>query len=180
MHLADIETISSVTGEFNAIIETPKGYRNKYKYDPRLDQVLLDGVLPPGAVFPYDFGFLPGTRGEDGDPLDILVLLDEPVFTGCIVPVRLVGVIEAEQTERDGTTVRNDRLIGVSVTSHEYRNITELAHLPRSLVEEISYFFQSYNQTRGKEFLPIARRGVAGAEKLVKRGIRNYQKSKSQ
>ena len=97
MRLADLETRDAETGDYNAIVETPKGHRNKYKYQERLDGFVLHGVLTPGAVFPFDFGFLPGTVGGDGDPLDILVLLDEPVYPGCVVPVRLIGVIEAEQ-----------------------------------------------------------------------------------
>src|SRR5690242_7742786 len=101
------------SGDFNVIIETPKGNRNKFKYDEELDLFMLSGVLPAGAVFPFDFGFIPGTRGGDGDPLDVLVLMDEPSFTGCLVRARLIGVIEAEQTE-DGKTARNDRLIAVA------------------------------------------------------------------
>ncbi|HEX8201166.1 MAG TPA: inorganic diphosphatase, partial [Isosphaeraceae bacterium] len=86
------------TGELNVIIETPKGSRNKFDFDEELGLFKLGGVLPAGAVFPYDFGFVPATRGGDGDPLDVLVLMDEPAFVGCLVPARLIGVIEAEQT----------------------------------------------------------------------------------
>ena len=82
-------------GELNVIIETPKGSRNKYNYDEGLRLFKLGGVLPSGAVFPFDFGFVPSTTGGDGDPLDVLVLMDEPAFPGRVVDVRLVGVIEA-------------------------------------------------------------------------------------
>src|ERR687894_835887 len=82
------------SGTLNAVIETPKGHRNKYKFDEERGLFLLDGVLPAGAVFPFDFGFVPSTTGGDGDPLDVLVLMDEPAFTGCLVRVRLLGVIE--------------------------------------------------------------------------------------
>jgi inorganic pyrophosphatase len=102
-------------GHLNALVDTPKGSRNKFKYDAKLGLYVLGGVLPVGASFPYDFGFVPSTRGGDGDPLDVLLLMEEPAFVGCLVPTRLVGVIEAEQTERDGDTERNDRLIGVAV-----------------------------------------------------------------
>src|SRR6185295_6553872 len=83
----------------NAIIETPKGSRNKFSYDQKHGLFVLGGVLPLGAVFPFDFGYIPGTLGGDSDPLDVLVLMDEPAFTGCLVPARLIGVIEANQTE---------------------------------------------------------------------------------
>src|SRR5205807_404345 len=85
-------------GVLHVIIETPKGSRNKFKYDPEHGLFKLSGVLPLGAVFPYDFGFVPSTTGGDGDPLDVLVLMDEPAFAGCLVPGRLIGVIEAEQS----------------------------------------------------------------------------------
>src|SRR3954469_6625001 len=87
------------SGELNVIIETPKGSRNKFDFDEELGLFKLGGVLPAGAVFPFDFGFVPATRGGDGDPLDVLVLMDEPAFVGCLVAARLIGVIEAEQAE---------------------------------------------------------------------------------
>src|SRR5205085_2446067 len=86
---------------WNVVIETPKGSRNKYKFSQKLGMFMLKGVLPEGMSFPYDFGFLPATLGEDGDPLDVLLLMDQPAFCGCVVPARMIGVIEAEQTERD-------------------------------------------------------------------------------
>src|SRR3954469_22228473 len=116
------------TGRLLVAIETPRGSRNKYKYEPKYAQILLDKVLPPGAVFPYDFGFIPSTRGEDGDPLDVLLLMDEPGYPGCCVRGRLVGVIEAEQTEGDETT-RNDRLIAVASRGYDYAGVQTLAAL---------------------------------------------------
>ncbi len=101
------------TGDLNVIIDTPKGSRNKYEFDEKLGLFKLSGVLAAGHVFPYDFGFIPNTEGGDGDPLDVLVLMDEPAFAGCLIEARLIGVIEAKQTERDVTVERNDRLIGV-------------------------------------------------------------------
>src|SRR4029453_9457458 len=104
------------SGYVNAIIDTPKGSRNKFKYDDKLGLFKLGGALPLGAVFPFDFGYVPSTKGGDGDPLDILILMDEPAFPGCLVPAKLIGVIEAEQTE-GGETTRNDRLIAVAADS---------------------------------------------------------------
>jgi len=98
------------TGRLNVVVDTPKGSRNKYKFDERQGQWRLGKVLPQGMSFPYDFGFIPSTRGEDGDPVDVLLLSDVPSFPGCIIPARLIGVIEAEQTEGE-KTVRNDRLV---------------------------------------------------------------------
>src|SRR3982750_3841183 len=78
------------------VVETPKGSHNKYQFDPALGGFILKGVLPEGMSFPYDFGFLPSTLGEDGDPLDVLVLSDEPAFCGCVVPARLIGIRSEE------------------------------------------------------------------------------------
>src|SRR5690349_2923335 len=122
--LAALSAISEEK-EVQVIIETPRGCRSKFKYDSERDLFSLHKVLPMGAVFPYDFGFIPSTLGEDGDPLDVLVLMDESVFPGVLVGVRLIGAIAAEQTEKD-TSVRNDRLLAVASECHDYQHIKEL------------------------------------------------------
>src|SRR5262249_48838831 len=94
-----LPTVCPDSWHLNAVIDTPKGSRNKYKFDEQHGQWRLSKVLPAGHSFPCDFGFLPSTRGEDGDPVDVLLLADEPTFPGCVVPARLIGVLEAEQTE---------------------------------------------------------------------------------
>ncbi len=118
----------------------------------------LSGVLPAGASFPYDFGYLPSTRGEDGDPIDVLLLMDDPAFVGCLVPARLLGVIEAEQTERTGETMRNDRLIAVAEASITHRHLKSLGKLDENLLQQIEHFFISYNAIKGKQFKPLSLR----------------------
>ena len=83
--LSETATFDERTGELRVVIETPKGSRNKYDYDPDCDCLELATVLPEGMSFPYDFGFVPSTLGEDGDPLDILILMDAPVVPGCVI-----------------------------------------------------------------------------------------------
>lgn len=102
------------SGHLNVIIETPKGSRNKYKYDQKHRLCALSKILPTGNTFPYDFGYIPSTAGQDGDPLDVLVLMDEVVFPGCLITARLIGVIKAEQTD-DGDKIRNDRLLALAL-----------------------------------------------------------------
>jgi inorganic pyrophosphatase len=148
------------------VIETPKGSPNKLAFERRYGTFVLKGVLPAGAVFPFDFGFVPSTRADDGDPLDVLVLMDSPVFPGCIVPSRLIGVIEAEQTE-DGTTERNDRLLAVASNSATHRSIRELSDLSHDLVAQIEHFFVSYNEMKGKRFDVKGRAGSKKAHRLV-------------
>jgi inorganic pyrophosphatase len=154
-------------GTLNVVIETAKGSRNKIDFDPKRGVYELAGVLPAGASFPYDFGFIPSTLAEDGDPIDVLVLMDEPVFAGCLVPSRLVGVITANQTERDGATMRNDRLIAVSARSHTHDDVRSLADLSDALLHELEHFFTSYNDVKGKRFEVLERKGPRAAANLV-------------
>ena len=165
------------TDELHVIIETPKGSRNKFNYDEKLHIFKLGGVLPVGAVFPFDFGFIPSTLGGDGDPLDVLLLMDEPVFAGCLVPSHLVAVIEAEQTERDGETTRNDRLIAVAAGSHLHQKVRTLADLSPVLLDQIEHFFISYNQIKGKTFKPLGRFGHIKAARLIEEGARCFQQN---
>jgi inorganic pyrophosphatase len=159
------------TDTLNAIVETPKGRRNKFKYDEKRGLFVLGKVLPAGAVFPFDFGFVPSTRGEDGDPLDVLVLMDEPAFPGCLVPSRLVGVIEAEQTE-EGETVHNDRLLAVADESDAHRDVRSIGQLSATLLDEIEHFFASYQELEGHVFRPTGRFGPDRARRLVEAAIR--------
>ena len=164
------------SGDLNVIIETPKGSRNKYAFDEKLGLFVLKGVLTVGHSFPYDFGFIPQTKGGDGDPLDVLVLMDEPAFAGCLVPSRLIGVIEAEQTEKNGKTERNDRLIAVASNSKIHANVKSINDLNETLVDQIEHFFISYNEAKGKKFNPLGRFAATKAKKIVEEGIVVYRK----
>lgn len=149
------------------VIETPKGSHAKYKIDPEGRFFKLVKILPVGAVFPYSFGFFPGTKAEDGDPLDVLLLSDVVGFPGCVVPSRLIGVIEAEQTEKDGSTVRNDRIIAVAQVDPLYENIHSLSDLDKALPDEIAHFFASYQEARGGRFRAIGLESAEVAYSLV-------------
>jgi len=148
------------------IIETPKGCRNKYAFDPRQEIFMLKAALPAGMVFPYDFGFIPRTIGGDGDPLDVLVLMDEPAYPGIALLTRLIGVIEGEQIVKDKTT-RNDRLIAVAETAHIYGDLKKLKDLPEQTLREIEEFFVNYHKLQGKKFKPLARKGPKAAFDLI-------------
>ena len=154
---------------FDVVIETPKGSRNKLKYDGERGRFRLSHVLPEGMSFPYDFGFVPDTRGDDGDPLDVLVLTDAPLPVGCSLDVRLIGTLEAEQRERDGEIVRNDRLIGVAEESSTHREVRDLSDLSDVLIGQIEAFFEQYNRLNGKGFRVLHRRGASAANAAVDR-----------
>lgn len=164
-------------GTFNVVVETPRGSRHKYVYEEKLGLFALSGVLPAGAVFPYDFGFIPRTLAEDGDPLDVLLLLDDTAFVGCLVPARLIGAVEAEQTERDGEVVRNDRLIAVAADSYNNEGVTELEQLGESVLREIEHFFASYNDIKGKRFRPVGRADASRARALVEDACARFGES---
>lgn len=169
---AELSPFDEESGELNVIVDTPKGSRNKYEFDEKLGLFKLGGVLAVGHSFPFDFGFIPNTLGGDGDPLDVLVLMDEPAFVGCLIPSRLIGVIEAEQTEKDGETGRNDRLIAVAANSRVHEDVKSINDLNETLVDEIEHFFVSYNEAKGKNFKPLGRFAAAKAKKIVEQGIK--------
>jgi inorganic pyrophosphatase len=153
---------------YTAVIETPKGSRNKFAYVADIGAFRLGKQLPAGAVFPFDFGFIPSTRADDGDPLDVVVLLDAPTFPGCTVRIRLIGLIDATQTGRSGRQVSNPRLVAVATKSVEHHAIKRLRDLPPVVVDELVHFFVSYNEASGKRFEPTARGGRKRARSLVR------------
>jgi inorganic pyrophosphatase len=166
--LRKLKPFDRKSGSLNVVIDTPKGCRNKYAFDFKINAYRLKTVLPHGAIFPFDFGSIPGTVAADGDPLDALVLMDEPVFVGCLVRARLLGVIEADQTE-NGETERNDRLIAVAAKSHTHASLKSLHDVDPTLIREIEHFFISYNDVRGKKFKPKSCKGPATAKQLIKK-----------
>ena len=125
-HLGTIDSMDPDEEEWRVIVETPQGSHNKYDYDTELHIFKLAKVLPEGLAFPFDFGFLPSTLGADGDPLDVLLMTEQQTFSGCLVPSRLIGVIEAEQTEVGGTGKRNDRLVAIPLKSCRYASMRSL------------------------------------------------------
>ncbi len=149
------------------VIETPKGSRNKYVWSEEQKCFLLKAALPAGMVFPYDFGFVPRTKAGDGDPIDVLVLMDEPAFPGCALLARLIGVIEAEQHVPGHPTVRNDRLVAVAETTHMYGKLRKLKDLPKQSLKEIEEFFVNYHKLQGKKYKLLGRKGEKTALQLI-------------
>jgi inorganic pyrophosphatase len=174
-NLVSFQPRDSDNDTWNVIIETPKGTRNKYSYDEQRGVFKLKKALPLGSVFPFDFGFFPSTLADDGDPLDVLVLMDAATFPGCLVEARLIGVIEAVQTER-GKKIRNDRIIGVAQMSHDYQDIRSIKRLPAAALTEIEHFFVSYHELTKKPFKPLGQRGPKHAARIVEEGMQRYFK----
>jgi inorganic pyrophosphatase len=162
---------------FQVIIETPKASRNKYSYDPKQGIFTLRKVLPEGMVFPYDFGFLPRTLAADGDPIDVLLLMDVPAFPGCLVPSRLIGVMEGEQL--DGKKrIRNDRLIAVAELSHAYKDWKKLKDLPDHFMTELEAFFVNYHGLEGKKYKLLGCKEAKTALALIKKSQKAAARAK--
>jgi inorganic pyrophosphatase len=170
-----LKTFDKTTGLVQTVVETPAGSRNKFSYDPEQGAFHIKSVLPAGMTFPYEFGFVPQTKADDGDPIDVLLLMDEPAYPGVVVRTRLIGVIEGEQNDekKKGKKVRNDRLVGVSDVSHEYANITKFSDLPEKWLEEIEKFFVNYAGQQGKDFRVIGVKGAEEAMALVGKARKN-------
>jgi inorganic pyrophosphatase len=165
--LSQLPTMDEVSGDVTAVIETPKGSPNKYDYDDGCGAFRLAGVMPEGTTFPYDFGFIPSTVAEDGDPLDVLVFLDAPVVVGCVLTVRLIGVIEAKQRKQGEQWIRNDRLLAVATHAHTHQHVETVDNLRPHLVDEIEASFRHYNEMKCVEFKPVDQGGPKKAQKLL-------------
>ncbi len=149
----------------NCVVETPKGCGIKYDYDPKQGRLSVKKRLPAGLVFPFDFGYIPGTLGEDGDPLDVVMISETQLFPGCSVDCRIIGSLKVVQREKNGRPIRNDRYIAVPVISVTYRAVTEISQLPDSLLQELEVFFITYNRQEGKQLDVVAK--MAGARAIT-------------
>lgn len=158
-------------GSYQVVVETPKGCRNKFAFDAERKTFVLHRVLPAGMTFPYDFGFIPGTEAEDGDPIDVLLLMDEPAFPGIAVQSRAIGVLEGEQKE-NGRAIRNDRLLAVAEANHLYANVRVIGDLPAQVIRELGEFFVNYSRLEGREYRFLGCKGAQAALRLLNQARR--------
>jgi inorganic pyrophosphatase len=171
----DLKPINKDEETIQVVVETPKGSRNKYAFDPEQRVFALKKVLPAGMAFPYDFGFVPSTRADDGDPVDVLVLMDEPAFAGCLLQCRLIGVIDGEQV--DGKKkIRNDRLVAVEKDNHSYAAIRHVDDLGKAFVRELEEFFVNYHELTGKRFKILDVHGPKVARRRMEAGRRKARR----
>jgi inorganic pyrophosphatase len=154
----------------NVIIETPYKSRNKFDYDKETGLFKFHKVIPTGMEFPCEMGFIPHTKGEDGDPLDALILMDELTYPGCLVESRLLGVIKATQKEKGEKEIRNDRFILVPANMKEYNHLQDIKDLNKTKVKEIACFFENYNKAEGRKFTLHKIADSKEAHKLLKKG----------
>jgi inorganic pyrophosphatase len=153
-----------------AVIETPKESPGKYAYVEQLHCFKLKKLLPQGMSFPFDFGYITGTKGEDGAPLDIIVIAEFKSFAGCAMDCRIIGAIKAEQKEK-GKLIRNDRFIGVPEMSVLYSRINSISQLPIKLLQQLEEFFVNYNKAEKKIFRILQQLDAARAYKVLSKNL---------
>lgn len=150
------------------IIETPKGSNLKYTWDKPLRLFKIRKKLAEGLVFPFDSGFIPGTKGEDGDPLDIMVIAEFSTFPGCVMDCRLIGCIQAMQSAGH-KKVRNDRYLAIAEHSESFKKIRSIEQLPEQILTDIESFIINYISAEGKEISLSGNLGAQQATELLKR-----------
>lgn len=160
-------------GTLNVVVETPAGCRCKLRYDTKLAAFTVASFLPEGFAFPFDFGFVPGTRAADGDPLDILLLAEAGTTPGCVVPARLIGALSADQQKGDAL-VRDDRLLAVPLASREFATLRRLKEVPSALREQIEHFLSSYGMLDGKNLRITGLHGPKTATKLLRQALEKH------
>jgi inorganic pyrophosphatase len=148
------------------IVETPKGSAVKYKFDEKSNRIKLLKALPTGMVFPFDFGFIPGTRGDDGDPLDVLLLSEFIAFPGCLIDCRIIGCIVVEQQKAD-RMIRNDRFLGIPEQSRVFQEVNTISDIPDQVIIEIEQFFVNYLKAEGKALRILNHLGFQQALELI-------------
>ena len=125
----------------NVIIEIPRGSRNKYEYHPQYDTIMLDRVLHSPLFYPTDYGFIPQTLADDGDPVDVIVLITQPTFPGCVLEVRPIGMLDMEDEAG-----RDEKIIAVAAHDPYYAHVQEIEDVNIHLKKEIQHFFATYKQ----------------------------------
>ena len=178
IRLSELPTYQRKTGALHAVIETPKGSRNKYRYNADCDCVELTSALPAGMVFPFDFGFIPSTLADDGDPLDVLLLMDAPTPPCCLLQCRLIGVMEARQKERGEKWERNDRLFAVAAGAQTHEKVKDVADLPHHFIDDLTAFFSDYNKLHDKKFECMGVFGPKKAQRLLEAAEKVFAGSK--
>lgn len=159
------------SNHIHVIIETPKGGHCKYAFDPETELFMLKKTLPAGMAFPMDFGFIPGTKADDGDPVDVLVLTEYSLAIGCLLECRVIGVIQAEQQDKGKAPQRNDRIVAIPLVSHDYETIQKIEDMGQDRLNDITHFFEHYRAMSGSVFKPLGNKGPNQAIRWIKQKL---------
>ena len=157
-------------GVINVLIEIPGGSKNKYEFDKDMNAFALDRVLFASVQYPYDYGFVPNTLADDGDPLDGMVLMDEPTFAGCVIAARPIGMLEMI----DGGD-RDEKILCVPTEDPRYKEVKSLKDIAPHRLEEIAEFFRTYKNLEKKETEILGWKDVDAVTPLVDECIKAYK-----
>src|SRR5438045_3150770 len=157
----------------NAIIEIPLQSSNKYEYDKKLHVFRLDRTLHSPVHYPGDYGFIPSTLGLDGDPLDVLVLVEAPSFPGCLMKVRPIGVLRMiDQGERDS------KIVAVTHNDPRYEDVTDVKQVYPHVLREIEHFFSIYKELEGKKTEMAGWEDAASAKTVISNCQKRFAEKK--
>jgi inorganic pyrophosphatase len=156
--------------EVTAVIEIPSGSRNKYELDKESGMIKLDRVLYSAVHYPGDYGFVPRTLAEDGDPCDMLVLLNEPTFPGCLIDVRPIGVLRL--VDRG---VPDDKILGVPIEDPFYHEYFDIADIPQHYLKEVEHFFRIYKDLEGKRVQTLDWEPCEAAKVEIQEAMQRYR-----
>lgn len=166
----DLSSGAHAPEQITVVVETPASSRNKYELDKSCGLFKLDRVLHSSVHYPGDYGFIPRTLFEDGDPLDVLVLTKEPTFTGCLVPARPIGVLRMEDRGEP-----DDKILAVPVHDPSYEEYFDIADIPQHILREVEYFFATYKTLEGKTVVTRAWEKSEFAVREIARSMELYR-----
>jgi inorganic pyrophosphatase len=165
------------SGDVYVVVETPRGSAAKLEYDPELRVFTLSKALFLGLTYPYDWGFIPSTKGEDGDPIDALVLHDAATAPGLVLKCKIIGVLEVLQSEKGKKGIRNDRLIAVPRDSHREKADKDARDLPKQMRQEIEKFFVATDELEAKVLKFLGWKGPKVGKQLIDRAAKQFKKA---
>jgi inorganic pyrophosphatase len=163
-------------GDLHVVIETPRGSRAKFDYDPELKTFTLSKSLLAGLTYPYDWGFIPATAGEDGDPLDVMVIHEAATFPGLVLTCKIIGVLQVEQHSKGKKPKRNDRLFVVPQASHADKDLSDVRDLTSAMREELVKFFIATDELEDKKLKILGWKGPKAALKAIHQGIKAFER----
>ncbi len=164
----------SAPDEVNAVIEIPRGQTNKYEYDKKLHVFRLDRNLFSPVHYPGDYGFIPGTLSDDGDPLDVLVLVDAPSFVGCLMVVRPIGMLKMVDQGRE-----DEKILAVGTNNPIFNDVRDYSELYPHLLREIEHFFTIYKELEAKTTRITGWHDTESARQTVEECRKRYTEKQS-
>jgi inorganic pyrophosphatase len=165
----------SEDGDVHVVVETPRGSRAKFAYDPKLETFILSKSLLTGLTYPHDWGFVPSTKADDGDPLDMMVIHDAATFPGIVLTCRIIGILQIEQKSK-GKAERNDRLFAVPRRSHSEQGLHDVRDLSKPIEQELEKFFIATDELEDKKLAIIGWKGPKIAMKAIKDSAKSFSR----